>query len=237
MKILPITLILIVLRIQIIFCQSKIENTYFDVFNNKPVTFGFSIGMSLLTTNLENNTAGTYKLPVFEVITSPGFSANFIASLKLSELFDLRFTPGLSYFGRTVNHTAFYSYGTVQKAYNISNLPTSLVELPLHLIYKMTPKNDRRFVVGLGAKYDYNLAWENNPIELERVIYKNASDFQIDALIGYQIFTKGILITPEFKVSKGSGKILTYQNKSVLSDTYFIENPFYFSLSLGFIFN
>ncbi len=220
-----------------IFAQSKSENAAFEIFNKKRLVLSGSIGINFVNAKLANNPLGSYDLPIFNDAPDPGFNVNLLANLKLNKTFDLRFSPGVAFYNRQIEHTAYYGYGNNAKAYNKLNLGVAFLEFPLDIVYKMPVHKNKRFIVGIGGKFSYDLAWENNPIELERIIYKNANDVQLEAFVGYQIFASKIVVTPEIKFSKGFGRIFTYQNKAVLTDTYFNEIPTVFSFALGFSFN
>ena len=127
---------------------------------------------------------------------------------------------------------AKHGYGNNAKTKNKLNLGAGLGEFPLDLIFKLPAKNNRRSIFGAGGRYIYDLAWENDPIALEQIIYKNATYFKYEAFVGLQLFSRKIVATPEFKISRGVGKVLTYQNKAVLTDTYFTAVPTNLTISL-----
>ncbi len=231
-SILALVLVLTTTSIHVLLAQKENKNAFFDQYNAKRITFGGGFGGSIINSSLNRNPSGVYDLPIFNYSDDPGINAYAIANIKLTELFDIRFSPGLTFFNKQIEHTAYYGYGNNTKTYNKLNLGAGLVEFPLDLVFKLPAKNNRRIIFGAGGRYMYDLAWENNPIELERIIYKNATDFQYEAFVGIQLFSRKIVATPEFKISRGVGKVLTYQNKAVLSDTYFIAVPTNFTISL-----
>ena len=78
---------------------------------------------------------------------------------------------------------AEHGYSNNAKTNNKLNLGAGLGEFPLDLIFKLPAKNNRRSIFGAGGRYIYDLAWENDPIALEQIIYKNATDFQYEAFV------------------------------------------------------
>ena len=113
----------------------------------KPIHFGFSVGVQFQDLNISNNGYVTpegeswwAEVPAY----SPGFCVNVLADLRLSNYFNLRFSPGM-YFGNKKVHFL----NSVTGDESTQNIKSNYVVLPLELKYSASRyKNLRPYFIG-----------------------------------------------------------------------------------------
>lgn len=147
----------------------KQKINYLTTFDDKLIHFGFTIGVNTLDFNIVNyNPIGDN--PDFiaypeDGITSttnvrsdvatlvPGFTVGIISSLRLSQDFNLRFLPGLSFGERQITYNVpvldINNYTQGAEYYSIKS---TFLDFPLLLKYKARRiNNDRPYVIFGGA--------------------------------------------------------------------------------------
>ncbi len=124
--------------------EAPLNRPYADL---KPVHFGFSVGLHMQDINISNNGFVTPEgeswfadVPAY----SPGFCVNVLGDLRLSQYFNLRFSPGM-YFGNKRVHFRNSATGDITK----QDIKSNYVVLPLDVKYSaLRHKNLRPYIVG-----------------------------------------------------------------------------------------
>ncbi len=170
----PITVKKIILFILLVVAggyaiAQKQKINYLTTFDDKLIHFGFTIGVNTLDFNIVNyNPIGenpdfiAYPVDGIHANTNirsdvatliPGFTVGIISSLRLSEDFNLRFLPGLSFGERQITYNVpvldINNYTQEAEYYSIKS---TFLDFPLLLKYKARRiNNDRPYVIFGGA--------------------------------------------------------------------------------------
>ncbi|MCF8368526.1 MAG: PorT family protein [Bacteroidales bacterium] len=154
---------------------------------------------------------------IYSIEHSPsiGFTVGIVANLRLSKYFDLRFIPSLAFGERNLEYR-FLKYrdfqpGDSKEFVSITkNIPSTFVELPLHVKYKsMRQGNMRAYLLG-GTNFRIDLASQANK-------NKDAAEVQVKLLrsdiygelgVGFDFYFEWFKFGTELKMSYGVLDIL-----------------------------
>jgi hypothetical protein len=149
---------------------------YMTTFDDKLIHFGFSIGLNTLDFNIANyNPIGDDPYLIDDpdneiddgtIIRSdvttlvPGFTVGIISSLRLSEDFNLRFQPGLSFGERqiTFNVPVKDINVTGNDVYYNYSIKSTFLDFPLLVKYKARRINNDRPYVIVGSAYRQDIS-------------------------------------------------------------------------------
>lgn len=187
--------------------------------DQKPIHFGFSVGLNFQDLNITNNGFVTEDGESwFADIPdhSPGFCVNVLADLRLSRYFNLRFSPGM-YFGNKVvmfNNALPVAEDVADPArrHQRQNVKATYVVLPLELKYSsLRYHNLRPYFLGgvLGA---IDVAKEHN----EQLKLKN-TNLMLTVGFGCDIYLPYFKLCPEVKFCFGLRNLLD-KNRPDLQD-------------------
>jgi hypothetical protein len=149
---------------------------YMTTFDEKLIHFGFSIGLNTLDFNIANynpigentdfvaypdegiNSESIIRSDVTTLV--PGFTVGIITSLRLSEDFNLRFQPGLSFGERQI------TYNVPVKDINVTgndvyynySIKSTFLDFPLLIKYKARRINNDRPYVIVGSAYRQDIS-------------------------------------------------------------------------------
>ncbi|MCY1721611.1 porin family protein [Prolixibacteraceae bacterium Z1-6] len=150
----------------------KQKINYLTTFDDKLIHFGFTIGVNTLDFNIANyNPIGENpdfipfqnspndKVTGSDVIRSdvatliPGFTVGIISSLRLSEDFNLRFLPGLSFGERQLTYNVpVIDINIYDESLSYYSIKSTFLDFPLLIKYKARRiNNDRPYVIFGGA--------------------------------------------------------------------------------------
>lgn len=162
---------------------------YITTFDDKLIHFGFTIGMNTLDFNVVNYASveaagieGT-EYPDGEDVTGddriysdvttllPGFTVGIVTSLRLSNSFNLRFLPGLSFGERrlTFNIPVHDINDSSSEGSDYYSIKSTFLDFPLLIKYKAHRINNGRPYVIFGGAYrqDISRTAEEDLIQLK----------------------------------------------------------------------
>ena len=139
-----------------LFSKERIKNR--ENWDNKLLTYGYYLGFNSLDFKFQYKT-DTHKDIL--VKSSTGFNVGLIGSLRLSNYFDLRFEPGLSFTTRTLTYPE--SYSTIDEDFTETSNSERIVKstyVYLPLLLKINTKRINNFKPFLlaGASAALNLS-------------------------------------------------------------------------------
>lgn len=205
-----ITLVLVMLLCA---CSAMAQEN--DKILNRPyadmrrIYFGFSVGMNFQDINLTNNGYVTDDgQSWFADIPShsPGFCVNVLADFRLSQYFNLRFTPGM-YFGNKVvkyrNALGNPDAANQQEYKQSQNVKATYIVLPVDLKYSALRYHQMRpyFTGGVMAVYDVG---KERP---EQLRFKDM-DVMLTVGMGCDLYLPFFKLCPELKFCFGLKNIL-----------------------------
>jgi hypothetical protein len=178
-------------------------------YDEKPIHFGFSLGFNAMDFNIipSQQYYKTDSLYPEVSILNPGINIQIITDVLLSDHFDLRFLPGVSFGQRVIRF-----YKNKKPVNDQQRLESSFLEFPLLLKYKGNRLNNvRPYVIG-GLNYRYDLAGkkefdDNKPIYLRL----KRPDLYYEFGAGVDFYLTYFKLSIELKMSNGIGNVLVSQ--------------------------
>ena len=184
--------------------EMKYRRVHLEDYDDKSIRYGFLFAAPVTRFNIKYNSG--YAQPASATgdstyqLYSPnqvGFRVGFIMNAILSEHWDVRLTPAVSIYSRSVEYR--YTGGTSKSELRES----TWVELPLLFKYKSKRRmNSRMYMVG-GA----SVGMETNVRKREvtgssRLLTKN-TDLAVEYGIGFEQFFEFFKFAPELRFSHG----------------------------------
>lgn len=203
--------------------------------DEKLVHFGFSLSADFLSygvieapdsVQIERN--GT----VYHVRTTTpgaGFSAGFIADLRLTRYLNLRFCPAIRYGQRSVTYQndsiATEDIHGISCQTNKPKVVCLPIELPLYLKWSAEREGNYRPYVSLGGGVGFDIGRKK-----DRVILQKTMDYFMEIGIGCDLYFSWFKLAPEIRYRIGFNNVLTpisdYEKEQwkISADDYFYTN-------------
>lgn len=179
-------------------------------YDDKPLHFGFSLGMNLmdfsLTPSQEYLNADGYYPEVS--ILNPGINIQIVTNYRPAKYFDLRFLPGVSFGQRNIR---YYNNETKEILNENQRVESSFLEFPLLVKYKGDRLNNvRPYIVG-GLNYRYDLAGKKE-YDDEKPVYirLRRSDLYYEVGTGLDFYLPYFKLSVELKMSNGLRDIIVH---------------------------
>ena len=203
-------------------------------FDEKRIHFGFTLGINATDFSIDHynilaenpkftpeNVNGV-QLTGSEIIRAdvasltPGFTVGIVTNLRLSESFDLRFLPGMSFGERKLTYNI-----PVQDVNNVENkdyysIKSTFLDFPLLLKYKAKRMNDQRPYVIAGGAYQIDIS-KTGQEDLVRLKPFSAS---LEAGVGWDTYLQFFRLSTELKFSFGLDNILDDGPKNTQAQVY-----------------
>ncbi len=141
---------------------------------------------------------------------SPGFSLGFIVNMRMSEFFDVRILPKVSFYEHRLEYLSL-------DAPTIDELvETTVVELPVLLKYKSERRgNFRMYMVG-GVKPGFEASGKNDVDEVSKEnIDIRAFNLSLDVGFGIDMYYPLFKFSPEIRFSRGITNMLGSDNNDL----------------------
>ena len=197
--------------------------------------FGFVLGVnqSLLTVrpipDLASHVFDSTYLPdilplpesakILSITTSstPGFVISIVSDMLISEHFNLRFIPSLSFGDRSLLYTIAVLRKQGDSVISMTKkIPSTYVNFPLELKFKSTRYNNFRAYLLTGAQYTLDLASQAKKREQkangEKIVKFNANDFYLEAGVGFDFYNEWFKFGLELKMMYGLMDVLKREN-------------------------
>ncbi len=178
--------------------------------DDKPIHFGFSLGLNFMDYRIEQSDwakANNYYVGLSEI--KPGINIQAISNLRLSEYFDLRCLPGISFGERQLY---FISDTNTNLEFSPHQIESSFLELPLSIKYKADRQNNfRPFLIG-GVNLRYDLAIKDEYDFKEQLLMFKHFDVYTEFGGGFDFYLPNFKFAIEFKYSVGMTDIFRDTN-------------------------
>lgn len=146
---------------------------------------------------------------------TPGFTVGIVTNLRVSESFDLRFLPGMSFGERKLvyNIPIADTYSNGKGYYSIKS---TFLDFPLLLKYKSRKMNNQRpYIIGGGAvRIDISKSGQEDLVRLKPF------DTYIETGIGWDSYLQFFRLSTELKFSFGLNNVLDTGPKSTVPQVY-----------------
>ncbi len=214
------------------FAQTSRGNYNFLGFEQKPYFFGITLASNTADYQIfySKNFILNDSIRQAESVTGPGFNLGIVSNLKVGDYFDFRFLPTLSFAERNIQYAAPKD---IREPYK-RRIESVFVEFPFHVRYKSAPYRDKRAFVIAGVKYAFDVASDSRARQANELVKVSPTDFTIEYGAGVQFFMPFFIFSPEFKISRGIGNVLIYDDnleqstviEKVLSRTFTVSLHF-----------
>jgi hypothetical protein len=184
-------------------------------FDLKRLHFGFTVGFNAMDLSIKRNYEAENFLYADVSEVSYGFQVGAVSDLRLSDNFNLRFLPGISFGSRQV---FFYDYsGNGQgdladypDADNPVSLGPSFLDFPLQLKYRSNRENNYRpYVIG-GLNFRYDMSAKRNfDSESQEFLKFKPAGLYLEIGFGVDTYLKYFKFAPELKLAIGLNNIIT----------------------------
>jgi hypothetical protein len=205
-------------------------------FDDKRLHFGFTLGLNTADFSIEHYNVMSANLVFMESTNAidkqyqnssvvradiahinPGFTVGMVMNLRLSEDFDLRFLPGMSFAERSLTYNIpvedITAKSTKQESYSIKS---TFLDFPLLIKYKARRMNNQRpYMIG-GISYRVDIS-KTGVEDLVRLKSRNPS---LEAGLGWDSYLQFFRLSTEFKFSFGLRNILDSGPKETQPQIY-----------------
>lgn len=140
-----------------------------------------------------------------------GFTVGIVGNLRLGESFDLRFIPSLSFGERYIDYRFLKFRGGDAELIDVEkNIPSTFIELPLHLKYKSKRLNNFRAYVlgGINARIDLASQAKKNKDAAEVQVKLLRNDICGELGVGFDFYFEWFKFGTELKMSYGARDML-----------------------------
>jgi len=206
-------------------------------FDDKRIHFGFTLGINttdfgfthynLVTDNprflLSNNgidapyIANKTKVRADISTLTPGFTVGIVTNLRLTESFDLRFLPGMSFGERKlVYNIPILDITAASINQSFYSIKSTFLDFPLLLKYKSRKMNNQRPYLIAGGAYRIDIS-KSGTEDLVRL--KPFSSY-IEAGVGWDSYLQFFRLSTELKVSFGLNNVLDTAPKETQPQIY-----------------
>ena len=181
-------------------------------YDEQNVHFGFSLGIN--SSNFVINRVGDLKIrdTIYSVESESvsGLSLGIVSNLRISDLFDFRFIPTLSFGQRNLNYHFIYSDTT--EARTQKRVESTYLEFPLDLKFKSRRINNYRIYVLAGWKFSIDMVSQAKVRKSDKDIIKlNRNDYGYEIGLGFDFYLTYFKFSPEIKMYNGMTNLLVQE--------------------------
>ncbi len=185
-------------------------------YDDKPLHFGFSLGMNLMDFDITPSQTYLDQDGYFPEVSilNPGINIQVVTNYRPTRYLDLRFLPGVSFGQRTVRYYDYFDTVDESKYQLIDEsqrLESSFLEFPFLLKYKGERLNNvRPYLIG-GLNYRYDLAGKKEYDEDKKIYLRlKRSDLYYEAGAGLDFYLPYFKLSVEIKTSRGLRDIIVH---------------------------
>jgi hypothetical protein len=203
-------------------------------FDDKRIHFGFTLGINTVDFKIDHynvlrdnpkfitetvngvQLTGNEKIRADISNLTPGFTVGIVTNLRLSESFDLRFLPGMSFGERKLVYNI-----PIQDVNDLSNkdfysIKSTFLDFPLLLKYKAKRMNNQRPYLIAGGAYQIDIS-KSGQEDLVRLKPFSAS---LEAGVGWDTYLMFFRLSTELKFSFGLDNVLDIGPKNTQVQVY-----------------
>jgi len=177
-------------------------------YDRKLLHFGFSLGMNYsdIAVKTVGNIQDLDSVYIVEPKGAVGFNLGIVTDLRMGEHFNLRFIPGISFVGRSMEYT-FIERDTVPVVYD-KVVNSVYLEVPLYFKFRSRRINNWRVYVIGGGKFLYDMATKEEVKTDEVILKMKKEDYTWDLGVGIDFYLEYFKMSTEVKMSFGLNNLL-----------------------------
>lgn len=195
-----LTILLVASQITTHAQQRQINLEYHD---QKPYYFGITLGINSARfhTQMHSQFLANDSVMVAEPTNSGGFSLGLSATARISDRFQVRFNPQLSFMERSIYYKLQYPEGGETEM--TKTVESTNVSFPFQVkLISDRIGNFRVYLMG-GFKADLDLASNARAKKAEDLVKIKSFDFGPELGIGFSFYFPSFILSPELKISNG----------------------------------
>ncbi len=176
--------------------------------DNKPYYFGITLStnISRFQTELHRRFLQQDSLLVAEPTNAGGFALGLLATARLTNRFEARFNPVLSFMDRGIQYDL--RYPDFDRNLKITQRVESvIVSFPLQVKFNSDRIGNFRVYMLGGGKLDYDLASNARARKVDDLIKIQKVDYGVEAGLGFNFYFPSFIFSPEIKISNGLGNV------------------------------
>jgi hypothetical protein len=183
---------------------------YQEEHDTKPYYFGISLGASSagFHTHLHSSFLSQPgdSIMVAEPMQNSGFNLGLLATVRLSNRFELRFNPQLMFTERNLRYQLRYK--DVDYGFEITKKVESVItSFPIQIKFNSDRIGNFRVYMLAGGKFDIDLASNAKARRADDMIRIGRFDYGIEAGMGFNFYFPSFILSPEIKISNGLGNL------------------------------
>ncbi len=182
--------------------QAQRELNLYD-HDYKPYYFGITLGgnSGRFHTNLHSRFLQNDSVLIAEPTNTFGFSLGLSATARISNRFQLRFNPQLTFSERSIYYKLKFPEGGVTEV--TKPVESVIVTFPVQLkLQSDRIGNFRVYMLG-GIKGDIDLASNARAKKADELIKIGRYDYGVELGLGFSFFFPSFILSPELKISNG----------------------------------
>lgn len=203
-------------------------------FDDKRVHFGFTLGLNYTDFDISHYQTlidnpqfvpgndhgialtGNERIRADVQTLVPGFTVGIVSNLRLTESFDLRFLPGISFGERRLVYNI-----AIQDVNNTGNtnyfaIKSTFLDFPLLLKYKARRMNNQKPYLIAGAAYRIDISKTG----VEDLVRTKPFSSYLEAGVGWDNYLQFFRLSTELKFSFGLNNVLDVGPKSTQLQVY-----------------
>jgi hypothetical protein len=187
-------------------------------YDRQPIHFGFTLGINSASFVVER--VGDFKIrdSIYNVEAERvmGLNLGIVSNLRISDMFDFRFIPALSFGQRNMNY--HFIYNDSSEAFTTKKIESTYLEFPFMLKFKSKRVNNYRIYAIAGWKYNIDMVSQAKVKKSEKDIIKlNRNDYGYEIGFGFDFYLEYFKFSPEIKMYNGLKNLLVKENTSFSS--------------------
>jgi len=178
-------------------------------YDHQPIHFGFLLAIN--SSSFKSELVSDFHIldSIYEVRPArvAGFNLGIISNIRISEHFDFRFTPSLSFASRELDYNFIYSDSSSESI--VKQVESTYLEFPFDLKFKSTRIRNYRVYVLAGVKYAIDMVSQKKVQDKDKNIVKlDKNDFGYEFGVGFDFYMSYFKFSPEIKMYNGLNNLL-----------------------------
>jgi hypothetical protein len=201
------------------FAQPRELNLYDH--DSKPYYFGITLAtnMSRFHPELNGRFLTDDSIFVAEPNNSGGFGLGLLATARLSDRFQLRFNPQLTFMERSIFYKLKHPDGD-----GLTDVNKVVESVTVTFPFQVKLQSDRignfRVYMMGGVKADIDLASNARAKKAEDLVKIKKYDYGVELGLGFNFFFESFILSPEIKLSNGLGNVHSRDPSLIYSSVF-----------------
>jgi hypothetical protein len=189
--------------------------------DSKPYYFGITLAgsMARFQTELHSRFLTDDSIYVAEPNNSGGFGLGLLATARLSDRFQLRFNPQLSFTARGI-----YYKRKFPDSENLTDVTQTIESVIVSFPFQIKLQSDRignfRVYMMTGIKGDIDLASNARAKKADDLVKIKKYDYGVELGLGFNFFFESFILSPEIKISNGLNNVHSRDTKLIYSSVF-----------------